>query len=435
MTAPIYIYGQQPTLEELMRGAPEATGPLGANPATTPNLGVRSLLGGPSPISGGLLSESGWSGMLPPDIPSHLPTEPPPGSNLWERLLWRARRGLTGDAPPGYEAILGTQGVEQARPGIISALTGHGRLNDGFRQALDQAIKDRTQPMNIQQQLEQQAAVKALRNKYQLPDNATPEQVRENMAKYFYEASRMGLPIEGMGGAAAEAMRGINERDMPFSTVNAGDELYSFNKKTGTFTPGPQTGISADAMEMKRLELELKRQQIAATIAMKNNSNTEREQKRLDGLRNQFMNQNRDIVNSARGIEIAREAFDQLRSGNVAAFKSAIINFAGTVDPKAQLRQGVIQMIEKLDPSGKGQFEMGLERIMRGKLPDHVLKGMTAHVEGVRKSMMQLYDQRRKAAGKRVGGLADYIESADEMFGPALSQEGQGKVRKYLGNP
>ena len=228
--------------------------------------------------------------------------------------------------------MLFRSGVEQARPGIISALTGHGRLNDGFRQALDQAIKDRTQPMNIQQQLEQQAAVKALRNKYQLPDNATPEQVRENMAKYFYEASRMGLPIEGMGGAAAEAMRGINERDMPFSTVNAGDELYSFNKKTGTFTPGPQTGISADAMEMKRLELELKRQQIAATIAMKNNSNTEREQKRLDGLRNQFMNQNRDIVNSARGIEIAREAFDQLRSGNVAAFKSAIINFAGTVD-------------------------------------------------------------------------------------------------------
>ncbi|MES2347456.1 MAG: DUF2946 family protein, partial [Pseudomonadota bacterium] len=38
--------------------------------------------------------------------------QPPPGLSMFERIMWRLRNNLTGDAPPGYGEILGDAGVE-----------------------------------------------------------------------------------------------------------------------------------------------------------------------------------------------------------------------------------------------------------------------------------------------------------------------------------
>lgn len=129
-----------------------------------------------------------------------------------------------------------------------------------------------------------------------------------------------------------------------------------------------------------------------------------------------FVSANKPLSDAVVQYAAAKNAFAEAKAGNPAALKSAILGFASVADSKAQLRQGVIHMIEQVDPSVKGNFELALSRLTSGTLPPRILDDMEKLVERTHATHEALYTQRRAAEVGRHPALDNYLPKPDEIF-------------------
>lgn len=130
----------------------------------------------------------------------------------------------------------------------------------------------------------------------------------------------------------------------------------------------------------------------------------------------QFNMQNKALVAGIDGYSQAKDAFAEAKRGNPAALKSALLSYAAVADPKAQLRQGVMNYVTKVDPSFKGTFEMALDQAASGKLPAHVIANMEQMVDRLHQSKRGMYEQRRHEYVGKVPASETYIPSTETLF-------------------
>lgn len=198
--------------------------------------------------------------------------------------------------------------------------------------------------------------------------------------------------------------------------VQAGDRIYTFDPLTGSYTPGPERHENADVIRDKALQRALTAEQIAAT----------REQRMMSQAQTgatAFMRQNQDLLKTEQAYQQWKGALASARAGNPAAYKSAIVNFAGIADSKAQIRLGMLNYLGQIDPSVRGRADLALAKLESGQYPVRVLEDMDKHVTELHRNTVKLFDTRRAGRVKALPQLESYIPTTEEAF-PSVTEMG-----------
>lgn len=212
--------------------------------------------------------------------------------------------------------------------------------------------------------------------------------------------------------------------------VQAGDKIYTFDPKTGTYVAGPERHMNADEIREKALNRQVQEEQIATSRAL-------REQAMNQSAGTAFMRQNKPLIDSEPLFQNWDAAYREAKAGNPAAYKSAIVNFAAIADPKAQIRLGVLNFISKIDPSLLGQAQMFASKNANGTFPMHILEEMNKHAQEIHKGTVKVYNSRRSARLKANPSLEAYIDPSESIF-PSSVEMGQsapstsGRVNKFF---
>jgi len=202
--------------------------------------------------------------------------------------------------------------------------------------------------------------------------------------------------------------------------VQAGDAIYTFDPAKGTYTRGPDRHENADVIKDKAEEHALRMAGLAESRMRLQNGMDMHQQSLADANSRTFQTHNADLVKSAQAYKMFNAAMDEARAGNPAALKSAIINFAGNADSKAQLRQGILDYVSKVNPSWKGTADMAIAKATSGTLPPQTLHYMQTLVDKIHAANQGLYDQRRKAEVGR-NPRNEVIPTTEEIFGSGPS--------------
>lgn len=199
--------------------------------------------------------------------------------------------------------------------------------------------------------------------------------------------------------------------------VQAGDKIYTFDPKTGTYVAGPERHMTQDEIREKALDRQVKEEQIATQRAL-------REQAQAQSGGQAFMRQNKAIIDSEPLFQNWDAAYRDAKAGNPAAYKSAIVNFAAIADPKAQIRLGVLQFVSKIDPSLVGQAQIAMQRSVDGTFPKDLLDKMNQHAQEIHKGTIKVYNSRRAARIKANPALESYIDPAESIFPSSVDMHG-----------
>lgn len=148
-------------------------------------------------------------------------------------------------------------------------------------------------------------------------------------------------------------------------------------------------------------------------------------------------------ITMALGANFARAyaALKSAETGNPAAYNSALLNFATAVDPTLRSAQWTIKKMTDIDPSLMGRWDIFVNKLKSGQLPDQQDKNMVEHLKSVITQVMSDYDQRRQGWIATNPGLDQeiYTPSAEQIF-PLAQQEfinpqTQGPVNQPTGQP
>lgn len=118
----------------------------------------------------------------------------------------------------------------------------------------------------------------------------------------------------------------------------------------------------------------------------------------LRGAGMQFQNTLYDpfVVKSINTYHQFESHFAQAQKGNPAAYKSTVSAFIANAEPNNQLRLGMLQYLQEVDPSVRGRADIALQKLQDGTWPDSVLQGMQQVVEDnyrqVRERTQAIYD-------------------------------------------
>lgn len=232
--------------------------------------------------------------------------------------------------------------------------------------------------------------------------------------------------VEGI--VSSQIARGENDK---LQAVQAGDRIYTFDPKTGTYVPGPERHMTQDELREKALDRQVKEEQIATSRAL-------REQAMAQSGGQAFMRQNKAIIDSEPLFQNWDAAYRDAKAGNPAAYKSAIVNFAAIADPKAQIRLGVLNFISKVDPSLLGQAQIAIQKNADGTFPLPLLEKMNQHAQEIHKGTIKVYNSRRSARIKANPALEPYIDPAEAIFPSSTSMgeqahpAGSSRVQQFL---
>lgn len=119
----------------------------------------------------------------------------------------------------------------------------------------------------------------------------------------------------------------------------------------------------------------------------------------------------------------------EARHGNPAAYKSAVSAFITNAEPNNQLRLGMLQYLQDVDPSLKGRTDIALQRLTDGTWPDRVLEGMQKVVEDNYRQIRERTQRRYDAYRQTNPDAAEYVESPAVRFGDAAPVPGSALNR------
>lgn len=196
--------------------------------------------------------------------------------------------------------------------------------------------------------------------------------------------------------------------------VQAGDKIYTFDPRLGTYVEGPARHMTQDEIREKVLDRQVKEEQIQTSRML-------REQAQAQAGGQAFMRQNKSIIDSEPLFQNWDAAYRDAKAGNPAAYKSAIVNFAAIADPKAQIRLGVLQFVSKIDPSLLGQAQIALQRSVDGTFPKDLLDKMNKHAQEIHKGAIKVYKSRRDARIKASPAMEQYIDAPENIF-PSMTE-------------
>ena len=157
--------------------------------------------------------------------------------------------------------------------------------------------------------------------------------------------------------------------------------------------------------------------------------------------RDAFIHRN-DYTKEAQSYDLAKSASAEAAAGNPEAYKSAILGFAAVADPRAQIRLGVLNYVQKLDPSFKGTFEQALDKITSGTLPPDFIQGMNNLLDRIHQTNAAKYMQARNAELRRHSSwrdYGDYLPQPEEIFGAGVNPSagspggGPGSLNSIMG--
>lgn len=267
--------------------------------------------------------------------------------------------------------------------------------------------------------------------KYAPQPGDTPKDIMARYPAMYMDYMRAGdleaaKNVEGIVSSQIQKSDGNN-----LQTVQAGDRIYTFDPKTGTYVPGPERHLSADEIREKALGRAVQEEQIATSKLL-------REQAMSQAAGTAFMRQNKPLIDSEPLFQNWDAAYRDAKAGNPAAYKSALINFGAIADPKAQIRLGVLQFISKVDPSLIGQAKMFAAKNKDGTFPNYILDDMNKHAQEIHKGTIKVYNSRRAARLKANPSLENYIDPAEAIFPSASSLDQQAstgdssRVKQFL---
>jgi len=198
--------------------------------------------------------------------------------------------------------------------------------------------------------------------------------------------------------------------------VQLGDRVMTFDPQTGQYTPGPERHMNADELQQKEADRAVREEQIAASREARRTSELQRQMMMGQSAGLAFTRQNADLLKTEQAYGAWRGALESARTGNPAAYKSAMINFANVADPRSQIRMGVLQYLSQIDPSVKGRTDLALNKLLNGEYPARILDEMAQHVDDIHKNTVKLYESRRAGRVKANPLLDQFIAPTSEAF-------------------
>lgn len=392
-------------------GQPQGPPPMGAGPAAPmPAPDAPPQPGGPPQPSGGI------TGRIQ-SLLSHIDPRP--------------------QAPPGYEGLLSPEDIQKARPGILASLIG-APGGPSAREQYENNLNHVVQLHGLATQIAENRRILANRQRiasqYQLPPNASLDDVRNNLAQQIsaYTAAGDTEMVKELG----QSFRGILQapKDNPTQLLQPGGELV--DPKTGKVivanpaqpkdqtpqlfvdpagnshyvTPGQDVpaGYKPWSAELAMM----KAAQSAAQFASKD----------ADGYAKAFNAQIKPLRDRAAVIDQAIKTIGDAadtRDPNKqkALYSSAIANFIQAADQKAQIRWQLLNYYkENVDPSIGGKWNVLRARLLQGTLPQYTMQAMLSHLQGLRTQLFTQIETQRKGWASRKPGAADMLPPTSEFF-------------------
>jgi hypothetical protein len=305
-------------------------------------------------------------------------------------------------------SLLGDQSGQGLGPAIAHGL---GDAQTSFQQTAN----DRLQQQAAAKQKQILALRQQVSQKYAPQQGDTPAKMIERMPSMYMDLMRAG-DMEG-----AHQLQGVIEelakRDSkvePLQTVQMGDRVLTFNPKTGQYTDAegkPVTDLTRHkTREDRALQRQLQEEQIASARAA-------RAQMMGMSAGNAFQRQNKDLIGTEQLYENWDASYHSARdSKNPAAYKSAIVNFSRIADPGQRSSLGMLNYLEKVNPSLVGKFKLTAQKLADGTFPPEVLDAMNQHVIDIHKNHVKLYETRRAGRVKAQPSYDPFIPPTEEVF-------------------
>ena len=124
---------------------------------------------------------------------------------------------------------------------------------------------------------------------------------------------------------------------------------------------------------------------------------------------------------------------DAARAGDPVASKNLLISLNALADPRAQIRQGVINLMLNPNQSIQMKLSQAYSLAAQGKLPPQLLDQIAALVQQHAQAARSSYDRKYQAMTKRYPQAADQFRTSDEVFGPPAGAEdpADSLLKKY----
>jgi hypothetical protein len=119
-----------------------------------------------------------------------------------------------------------------------------------------------------------------------------------------------------------------------------------------------------------------------------------------------------------------KTTLDEAKHANPAAYKGLISQMAPLVDPGVSLRLGMLQFINKLDPSLVGEAKTAYQRMVNGSYPQDQLDNLDKLVTRLHNTEAAYYDGLHEDVLRGSPGAAIYMRPTDLMYGSEWRGQG-----------
>jgi hypothetical protein len=332
--------------------------------------------------------------------------------------------GGTAGASPGQYLAQAIQGAQGEQDTFLTAAANAKKLQ---QEMAGKAVEQHMNEFKLAQS-QRAAALDEQRmqvlNGLNIPQDATPEQLIPYLSRGAGLLAQMG-DAEGaqrLAGAARDLFNPDQVNPFVFGSYGQGS-FYRANKKTGEYDLLQEPGLSEAqklADENAKARLDLTRQQLAVTIDQRQFQHISTE---ATNIRGEFDRTSKPFTDWAFNYGSMLSTLQQATAQNPTAFKGMIANLAATTDPRLQIRQGIIQYLEQVDPSVKGRFDIAQHKLQSGvyseKILNHIVDLVEQHWQNNYKAYKARYDKANATGNPLVGaGLQD----PDTIFGQSPKQ-------------
>lgn len=148
-----------------------------------------------------------------------------------------------------------------------------------------------------------------------------------------------------------------------------------------------------------------------------------------------FLNPQRKAVEA---YHLFQSHLREAERGSPEAYKSLISAFAANADPFNQLRLGMLQYLSEVNPSAAGRFEVMMEKLRTGTLPQADLRNLAALVNSNFREIGERYRNNYQEFVGRQPGVEEFLTSPDSFLGQPAGRApatGGGNVNPITGRP
>lgn len=433
----------------------------GAAPPVPMPLAQSGMGGGPAPMSAQNMQQPAApaGAMAPPQLDatgqpinaSYMSPNPgansnAPQGNLFDRVISRLKSGLTGDAPSAYGSMLSPQDIQNAKPSFIRALTSHDAHAD-FIANLDRAVSAGQQAVNIpvQQAVQQhyRAVQGAIANMFPPPTGKeSPQAMAQRMGQmYSFGAQHNADPawLKEVGDTYAKLTEATKNQPDEVRWVDDGKMMNPVSMRTGQPMPGlvpMPRGSTPDVLAHQAEMLSLARQNAENSLALRTQGQGDAEVKNF-----QASPIIKPLLDHASKYGTFLSNLAQVNKSNPASIGTFLYSAVQNLDTNAQMRQGILEKLEKFAPGVSQNAAMILDQKLAGKIPQNIIDNIATAVKSNHDQIVKRYTSLYNTNKKNSAGFA----AGSNMLDPSMvfnygedespAAPTGGKVRGYLTKP